>query len=146
MIGGVTIWEIMWTDRLPHLPGVPHLRVNRPLKAERQISGFPTSFQGNKQLFLNLPRSTKQKLWWLILCFLFLVRIQLSTEISSIFTFFTGRKMVIHGRVRLSYSSFAKWIAGRMKSNCPPSPSRQLVLLSYTASECELCHVNGPII
>ena len=41
MIGGVNISEIMWTGglpqpaahlrKLPHLPGVPHLRVNRPL-------------------------------------------------------------------------------------------------------------------
>ena len=23
-------WEIIWTRGLPHLPGVPHLRVNRP--------------------------------------------------------------------------------------------------------------------
>ena len=24
-------WETMWTGGLPHLPGVPHLHVNRPL-------------------------------------------------------------------------------------------------------------------
>ena len=24
-------WEISWTSGLPHLPGVPHLHVNRPL-------------------------------------------------------------------------------------------------------------------
>ena len=24
-------WEIIWTGGLPHLPGVPHLHVNRPL-------------------------------------------------------------------------------------------------------------------
>ena len=26
MIGGVTIWEIVWTIGLPHLSGLPHLR------------------------------------------------------------------------------------------------------------------------
>ena len=37
MIGGVTIWEIIWTgglphlNGLPHLPGVPHLHVKQAL-------------------------------------------------------------------------------------------------------------------
>ena len=32
-------WEIIWTGGLPHLPGVPHLHVNRPLNASYQLSG-----------------------------------------------------------------------------------------------------------
>ena len=41
MIGGVTIWEIIWTGGLPHLsrspqlPRLPYLHVNKPLIAER---------------------------------------------------------------------------------------------------------------
>ena len=42
MIGGVIIWDIIWTvglphlNGLPHLPGVPHLHVNRPLALQRR--------------------------------------------------------------------------------------------------------------
>ena len=42
MIGGVTIWKIIWAgglphlNELPHLPGVPHLHVNRPLALQRR--------------------------------------------------------------------------------------------------------------
>ena len=42
MIGGVTIWEIIWAgglphlSGLPHLPGVPYLHVNRPLALPRR--------------------------------------------------------------------------------------------------------------
>ena len=42
MIGGVTIWEIIWAgglphlSGLPHLPGVPHLHVNTPLALQRR--------------------------------------------------------------------------------------------------------------
>jgi len=32
MIGGVTIWEIIWTGGLPHLPGVSYLHVRRSLR------------------------------------------------------------------------------------------------------------------
>ena len=31
-------WEIIWTGGLPHLPGVPHLQVNKPTK------GYTTLF------------------------------------------------------------------------------------------------------
>ena len=50
MIGGVTIWEIIWAgglphlSGLPHLPGVPHLHVNRPLALQRR-----RNFQVNKR-------------------------------------------------------------------------------------------------
>ena len=29
-------WEIVWTDGLPHLPGVPHLHVNRPYDQKKR--------------------------------------------------------------------------------------------------------------
>ena len=33
-------WEIIWTGRLPHLPGVPHLHVNRPLRVHVTLSWY----------------------------------------------------------------------------------------------------------
>ena len=36
----------MWTGGLPHLPGVPHLHVNRPLKEE----DFKTTLTGRRVL------------------------------------------------------------------------------------------------
>ena len=35
MIGGVTMWEIIWTGELSHLPGVSHPHVNEPLKNQK---------------------------------------------------------------------------------------------------------------
>ena len=53
MIGGVTIWGIIWTSGfphlsgLPHLAGVPHLHVNRPLIA------LPSSFISSEQAYVS---------------------------------------------------------------------------------------------
>ena len=37
MIGGVTMWEIIWTGGLSHLPGVSHPHLNEPLKNQKKL-------------------------------------------------------------------------------------------------------------
>ena len=64
MIGGVTIWEVIWTDGLPHLPGFPHLPdllapPQRPCKQadQKRLSLRSTS----RKSTLNLTQITKER-------------------------------------------------------------------------------------
>ena len=56
MTDGVTIREIIWTVGLPHQPGVPHLKVKRPLNywhSDLKVARVEGPHQ--KYLFANVP-------------------------------------------------------------------------------------------
>ena len=55
-------WEIIWTGGLPHLPGVPHLHLNRPLKALGNcIACRLLNHESNERNHWNIFRSDNNK-------------------------------------------------------------------------------------